>query len=115
MKILPIANNPVQNQNRKSNPNFGAFIKVTNMDGFHHSQVASGIIEEEGVPFMLFRGLVGGAIDKIVMFKHENINEVMALMPGIKEEGRLIDLSSYVARVTKITDKELKVYYNIWQ
>jgi len=114
MKILPVANNPVQNQNRKSNPNFGAFIKVTNMDGFHHSQVASGIIEKRGVPFMLFRSLVGGAIDKIAMFYPDKAWEVMALMPGIKEEGRLIDLSSYVKRLTEISQEDLRTYHAAW-
>lgn len=115
MRILPVTSNQVQNQNRKSDQNFGAFVKVTNMTGFHHSQVASGIMQREGVPFMLFRTLVGGAIDAIAMFNPEKAREVMELMPAIKEEGRLIDLSPYVKRFTKMPQEDLKQYYDVWQ
>lgn len=109
MRILGINNyqEQKQNQNRSSSPNFGSLIELTDDLSIFREQIATGVKKAGVTPFMLFRNLIGGAIDGVAIFHVRDAAKARKALANMGEKD-MVDLRKLVHNTKTVTPEELK-------
>lgn len=109
MKILGANSYQVQrqNQNRSSNPNFGSLIQLTDDLSIFREQIATGVKKAGVIPFMVFRNIIGGAIDGVAIFHVRDAAKARKALANMGEKD-MVDLRKLINKTKIVTAEELK-------